>query len=114
MSMHQHVPTTVYILYDGSLNCLYVGMGDWPRRLAAHEAKSWGWQIEHVTLEHYATRPRAAARERELIEQMAPRYNVRHNVTPFIPVVENVAELRELEHGWGDALAHLGQHGVDV
>lgn len=69
---------TVYIARDSEGAVLYVGItGRNIRRLHAHSKAAQWWPLaSSVELEHQPSRAKAAARERQLIRDLGPRFNV--------------------------------------
>src|SRR5690349_21062741 len=75
------VPTSVYRYYDEHGVLIYVGitkqgMG---RNLQHNGRAEWWPYVVRQEVEHFDTRPLAAAREKELIRQFRPPFNKQHN-----------------------------------
>ena len=73
--------TSVYRYYDGGGVLLYVGITDrGARRNREHNAtKEWWRFVSGQKIEHFPSRDAAEARERELIQQFRPPFNIQHN-----------------------------------
>lgn len=71
----------VYILHDVSGQLLYVGITDrGPVRLAEHyRHKPWFADVARVEFERYDSRVESESREKYLIQNRAPLYNIQHN-----------------------------------
>jgi predicted GIY-YIG superfamily endonuclease len=71
----------VYKLYDKKGRLLYVGISvSAIARLKTHcHDKNWFRRVHSAEFEHVRGRQAALARERELIEELRPEYNVTHN-----------------------------------
>jgi hypothetical protein len=71
----------LYKLYDRHEVLLYVGITDrGPVRLAEHHRrKPWFAQVCRVEFERYQTRELSEEREKRLITDLAPLYNIQHN-----------------------------------
>lgn len=72
----------LYILRDKGGHLLYIGITDrGPVRLAEHyRHKPWFGDVAQVEFERYASRADSEAREKYLIQRLAPRYNIQHNL----------------------------------
>lgn len=71
----------VYRCYDAGDELLYVGVtGRGLRRLAHEHAKraEWAAHVACIEVEHYATLEAAFMRERALIVERHPRFNLQH------------------------------------
>lgn len=73
--------TSVYRYYDNGGVLLYVGITDrGVRRNREHNAtKDWWRFVSGQKVEHFPTRNAAESRERELIQQFRPPFNIQHN-----------------------------------
>lgn len=71
----------VYLLFDIHDELLYVGITDrGPVRLAEHyRHKPWFPEVCRVEFERYDSREASEAREKYLIQERAPRFNIQHN-----------------------------------
>lgn len=78
---HRDVRTSVYRYYDRLGVLLYVGITSrGATRNGEHNAtKSWWKYVNNQQVEHYPTRDAAVHRERELIREFRPPFNVQHN-----------------------------------
>ena len=67
---------SVYRLYGGSRELLYVGIADEPRwRLLSHLRTHWGRLIEEIEIEWHKSREEAAAAEKRAIRDEDPIFN---------------------------------------
>jgi predicted GIY-YIG superfamily endonuclease len=80
---------TVYLLWAADQTLLYVGRSSasMTRQRDHQRTKAWWPDVAAATFEHFPSKSEAIARERELIERLAPRHN-----RMFVPPAE-VAEL---------------------
>lgn len=71
-------PTTLYRLFDGGGNLLYVGISNAAaRRLLEHSnTREWWGEVYFVGFEKFASREAAAAAELAAIREERPRHNV--------------------------------------
>jgi excinuclease UvrABC nuclease subunit len=75
------VPTTLYRLFDEDDSLIYVGVSvDIMHRLHQHRQKWWWPEVANASFEHFPNRREAEEREREVIEEEAPFYNVVHAI----------------------------------
>jgi predicted GIY-YIG superfamily endonuclease len=73
-------PVHVYELLDADGHSLYVGQtANVDRRVKAHRSKEWGWKIAKVETTSYPTRAEALEREKQLIRDRRPKYNLEYN-----------------------------------
>lgn len=74
-------PHLVYLLYDERGRLLYIGITDrGPRRLVEHyREKAWFSMVARVDIERMPSRAAAEERERALIRERGPAFNVQHN-----------------------------------
>lgn len=74
-------PTSLYRFFDSGGALLYVGITDHlPGRVREHsKAAPWFRQAATVKVEHFPSRPKAAAAEVRAIKGEGPIYNVVHN-----------------------------------
>lgn len=81
MSIVAPTPTSVYLYYDHNDFLIYVGITSrGVKRQVEHNASKEWWQfVARQEVEHFDTRPEAAARERFLIETHTPPFNTQHN-----------------------------------
>ena len=75
-------PTAVYEFYDKADELLYVGIsGSLPARLEQHDRdKLWWRDVARVRVQHHDSREYAEHRERWLIREARPRWNVAHSL----------------------------------
>lgn len=74
----ENVPTTLYRLFDSEGGLVYVGItsGNPLLRWKAHSHHQWWWQsVATARLEHFDSRPEAAAAELEAIRSERPSQN---------------------------------------
>jgi hypothetical protein len=74
----------VYIIPSRTARPAYIGEGYDPyRRIACHRREAWWWHLvdttREPTIEWLPSKTAARAREQELIGQLAPYGNDRHN-----------------------------------
>ena len=78
--------TTLYRMFDGSGQLLYVGVTATVRgatRFGEHAKGKWWWpDVKALTVEHYMTREAAESAERRAIQSEAPLHNIVHNRRP--------------------------------
>jgi hypothetical protein len=74
-------PTSVYRYFDGNNLLVYVGITSRgiKRNREHNDVKSWWQYVVRQEVEHFDTRSEAAARERALIREYRPPYNIQHN-----------------------------------
>lgn len=74
-------PHALYRFYDRADVLLYVGISvNLPTRINKHRAtKQWWAEIDHITIEHFPTRPEVLAAETQAIKDEQPLYNIIHN-----------------------------------
>lgn len=79
--MSDITPTSVYLYYDYTGVLIYVGVTSrGSRRQAEHNgSKDWWEFVDTQSVEHFADRPAALRRERELIVKHTPPFNTQHN-----------------------------------
>lgn len=83
-------PCTVYQYFGVGGQLLYVGITERGVRRAHEHAdlKHW-WELAvGCTLEHFATRDEALAREADLIRRFRPPFNQQHNPERALPLAE--------------------------
>lgn len=87
-------PTTLYRLYDGDGDLLYVGIAGNPgRRFEQHRKdKPWWRSVAITRLEHFDTREEAMAAELEAIRAENPRHNIVGRRTPATPTDTHVGQ----------------------
>lgn len=75
-------PTTLYRMFDGSGQLLYVGISSrGPRRFPEHrQRQEWWREVAEIRVEHYDVPIWAVEAERQAIEQERPLHNVVHAV----------------------------------
>jgi predicted GIY-YIG superfamily endonuclease len=78
-------PTSLYRFYDAENRLLYVGITlHVPNRWSDHaRGKSWWRDVDHSTVEHFATRAEAAAKELTAIRTEGPLYNIAGATRPL-------------------------------
>ncbi|MCK9496146.1 MAG: GIY-YIG nuclease family protein [Dehalococcoidia bacterium] len=81
---------TIYKFWSATDELLYVGITSrglqrWQEHMAT---KPWWEEVHHATVEHVVGRRQALERERQLIRQFRPRYNVVHNTAPVAQYVK--------------------------
>ena len=80
--------TTLYRMFDGSGQLLYVGVTATVRgatRFGEHAKGKWWWpDVKALTVEHYMTREAAESAERRAIQSEAPLHNIVHNSRPCL------------------------------
>lgn len=74
-------PTSVYLYYDADGVLIYTGITSrGGARQSEHvKTKAWWPYVHRQEVEHFASRAEAQARERRLIRDYCPPYNVQHN-----------------------------------
>lgn len=74
-------PHALYRFFDRSDVLLYVGITvDIGARFKKHRGeKPWWDQVDHIGIEHFATRKEAEAAEKKAIQEKQPLHNVIHN-----------------------------------
>lgn len=85
MTDFRHHALYRFFAHDESL--LYVGITmSLPARLSQHrDMKEWWHEVDRVAVEHYSSREKALAAEKDAILAECPRYNVVHNGIPRKP-----------------------------
>jgi hypothetical protein len=80
-------PHTVYSLRDADDRILYIGCTDnIPSRMSCHKGnKPWWPEVARIGTEFTGDRDASYRRERELIGQLQPPYNVRHTSRDPVP-----------------------------
>lgn len=89
MALPEVDPSTravVYIVHSGAGDLLYVGVtGDLRRRMYVHKCKSAWWAADiEITVESFASRVEADAREVDLIKALKPPHNHPRGVAIWI------------------------------
>lgn len=81
MSIVTPTPTSVYLYYDHNDFLIYVGVTSRgiKRQVEHNTSKDWWQFVTRQEVEHFADRPEAMARERDLIVLHTPPFNTQHN-----------------------------------